>query len=148
MRQYSLIQVLIFVCTIPLNVRRITDIDSYRYRHRNGKMRLTMPLWGFGCLLVLCLLPIIYYSTLLPVMGGELESECLTDPASKVDLRFTEFIAEHLRNHYKHHWKKEYKRHRLYHRHDRPTWSMDIGRKIWKSKHFFWGKLKWSMMLT
>jgi hypothetical protein len=56
---------------------------------------LTLP--QLGVILALCLLPIIHLSWSLPAIPRTFESECVTDPGSKVDMTLHNFLSEHVR---------------------------------------------------
>ena len=68
--------------------------------------RFQLGLWHFAVLISLALVPLFYYSSVVPVRGGTLVSECLTDPESKVDLTFSEFLKEMIKKHHEGHHEK------------------------------------------
>jgi hypothetical protein len=56
---------------------------------------LTLP--QLGVILALCLLPIVHLSWSLPAIPRTFESECVTDPGSKVEMTLHNFLSEHMR---------------------------------------------------
>lgn len=74
--------------------------------------RFQLSLWHFAALISLALVPLFYYSSVTPARGGSLVSECLTEPDSKIDMTFRQFLKETAKKHHERHHEKHREKHR------------------------------------
>ena len=56
--------------------------------------------------------PLFYYSSVTPARGGSLVSECLTEPHSKIDMTFRQFLKETAKKHHERHHERHREKHR------------------------------------
>lgn len=71
--------------------------------------RFQLSLWHLAALICVALVPVFYYSSVLPSSGGDLVSECVNDPESKIDMSATEFLREAMRRHHERHHQRRHK---------------------------------------
>lgn len=74
--------------------------------------RFQLSLWHLAILICLALVPVFYYSSVVPVTGGDLVSECLNDPESKIDMSLGEFLKEMIRRRHERHHERHRERRR------------------------------------